>query len=152
MAKVILPLMSEAARGKFGGSIFNQWRSIQYAKRWASPTNPGTPAQLARRAALTTFTRSWATLTNAQRDELGRATFEDGLDREAIAHHWPERIHQLQRTDCHTQGQRNHNAACSLSSCGDRHSHNRSAWSNHNRDHGRLDRPGQWERVNCVLG
>ena len=67
MAKVILPLMSEAARGKFGGSIFNQWRSIQYAKRWASPTNPGTPAQLARRAALTTFTRSWATLTNAQR-------------------------------------------------------------------------------------
>ena len=68
MAKVILPLMSEAARGKFGGSIFNQWRSIQYAKRWASPTNPGTPAQLARRAALTTFTRSWATLTNLQRE------------------------------------------------------------------------------------
>lgn len=68
MAKVILPLMSEAARGKFGGSIFNQWRSIQYAKRWASPTNPGTPAQLERRAALTTFTRSWATLTNLQRE------------------------------------------------------------------------------------
>ena len=68
MAKVILPLMSEAARGKFGGSIFNQWRSIQYAKRWASPTQPRTPAQLDRRAALTTYTRLWATLTQAQRD------------------------------------------------------------------------------------
>ncbi len=67
MAKVLNPLMSGAARGKVGGIIFNVWRGLATVKIHKSPAQPRTARQLAVRSYITTLSRAWAGLTDAQR-------------------------------------------------------------------------------------
>jgi hypothetical protein len=59
--------MSEAARGKAGSLIFNQWRSLNTVKMFRSPTQPNTPAQLTARTLLTEASQAWAGLTVERR-------------------------------------------------------------------------------------
>lgn len=68
MAKLVNPLLSGAARGKANGQVYNSWRGIAYSKKFTSPAQPRTSAQLVARALLTTFVASWKTITQAQRD------------------------------------------------------------------------------------
>lgn len=68
MAKVIMPLMSDEARGKMSGLIYNTWRGISTVKSFTSPANPKTSAQMTARARLQSFTAGWKNLTQAQRD------------------------------------------------------------------------------------
>lgn len=67
MAKVILPLMSSAARGKVGPLVFNQHRGFNVVKGFRSPTQPNTPAQLNARARLATYSTAWASLSPTER-------------------------------------------------------------------------------------
>lgn len=59
--------MSGAARGKVGGIIFNVWRGLATVKIHKSPAQPRTARQLAVRSYITTLSRAWAGLTDAQR-------------------------------------------------------------------------------------
>jgi len=67
MAKVINPLMSQAARGKVGGIVFNQWRGFAVVKGLRSPTQPNTPAQLNARARLASCSAAWGALSSTER-------------------------------------------------------------------------------------
>lgn len=67
MAKVILPLGSQAARGKVSSWIYNTWRGLNTVKSFAVPTNPQSTRQLLTRGYLTTLSRAWAGLTAGQR-------------------------------------------------------------------------------------
>lgn len=68
MAKVMNPLNSVEARGKFGGVIYNSWRGISYVKAFKSPVNPKTVKQSAIRSILADLTENWRGITQAQRD------------------------------------------------------------------------------------
>lgn len=67
MAKVLNPLMSNEARGKMNGLVFNTWRGISTVKTFKSPTQPQSAAQLVMRNLMSTFSRKWQALTAAQR-------------------------------------------------------------------------------------
>ncbi len=67
MAKVIMPFMSAAARGKLGPLVANQWRGFNTMKLFRSPTQPNTAAQLAARSRMATFSSAWAALSAVQR-------------------------------------------------------------------------------------
>lgn len=66
--KVRAPLHSVDVRGRFGVAIvFSIWRGANYARTFTIPTNPRTARQLSIRAFLTTASRAWNALTDAQR-------------------------------------------------------------------------------------
>lgn len=66
--KVRAPLHSIDVRGRFGVAlVFSIWRGANYARTFTIPTNPRTARQLTIRAFLTTASRAWNALTNAQR-------------------------------------------------------------------------------------
>lgn len=67
MAKVLNPLMSNEARGKVNGLIYNTWRGISTVKTFKAPTKAKTPLQLAIMAKMTTISKAWGNLTNSQR-------------------------------------------------------------------------------------
>lgn len=67
-AKVINPLLSVEARGRFGGIVYNTWHGISYAKAHSGPNQPNSAAQLAARARLVTVGADWRDLTQVQRD------------------------------------------------------------------------------------
>jgi len=68
--RVRAPLHSIDVRGRFGsGVIFSIWKGRNYAKKMAIPTNPESTRQLAIRGILTTQTRAWGDLTDAQREQ-----------------------------------------------------------------------------------
>lgn len=67
MAKVVAPLGSQEARGRVGMFIYNTYRGIATVKSFSSPNQPGTLKQANAKARLTTITRAWQSLTNAQR-------------------------------------------------------------------------------------
>lgn len=67
MAKVLNPLSSEDARGKFGSVIvFTGWRTIKVVRSRVSPTNPRSTRQLDVRAILAGLSTAWASLTSGQ--------------------------------------------------------------------------------------
>lgn len=68
MAKVINPLLSVEARGRFAGLVYNTWHGISTVKAHSGPNQPNSAAQLAARARLTTITAQWRALTQANRD------------------------------------------------------------------------------------
>lgn len=65
--KLVNPLMSTEARGKLGGVVYNTWRGTRYAKIQSSPAQPRSSEQLQIRAILSLLSRSWQSLTAAQR-------------------------------------------------------------------------------------
>ena len=65
MAKVLDPLHSTEARGKFGGMIFNTSRGTRYVKMMTSPAQPRSKKVLDARAMNTRFVRAWAALSAA---------------------------------------------------------------------------------------
>lgn len=66
--KVRAPLHSIDVRGRFGVAlVFSIWRGANYARTFTIPTNPRTPRQLTIRAFLTTASRAWNLITDAQR-------------------------------------------------------------------------------------
>lgn len=66
--KVRAPLHSIDVRGRFGVAIvFSIWRGANYARTFTVPTNPRTARQMIIRALLTTASRAWNALTDAQR-------------------------------------------------------------------------------------
>lgn len=67
MAKVMNPLMSSEARGKVGGTVYNTWRGIRYAKQNTSPAQPRSQRQLLIRGYMTRLTRLWGVLDAAER-------------------------------------------------------------------------------------
>lgn len=67
MAKVLNPLSSENARGKFGPIIvFTGWRTIKVVRSRVTPTNPRSSRQLDVRAILASLSTAWASLTANQ--------------------------------------------------------------------------------------
>lgn len=67
MAKLLNPLSSENARGKFGNVIvFTGWRTIKVARSRVTPTNPRSTRQLAVRAIMSSLSTAWASLTSGQ--------------------------------------------------------------------------------------
>ena len=67
MAKLLNPLLSSEARGKFGGTVYNTWRGIAYAKEGTAPAQPRTSKQLAIRALMIILLAAWRELTPAER-------------------------------------------------------------------------------------
>jgi len=67
-AKVINPLLSVEARGRFAGLVYNTWRGISTVKAHSGPNQPNSAKQLYARALLTTITAEWRALTQGNRD------------------------------------------------------------------------------------
>lgn len=67
MAKVTNPLFSSEARGRVGGIVFNTWRGAHTVKVKISPAQPRSARQTAVRAYVTTLSKAWAVLSDAQR-------------------------------------------------------------------------------------
>lgn len=66
--KIRSPMHSIDARGKFGASlVFAIWRGLNYVRSLTIPANPQTTRQMLVRGYLTTLSRSWAALSDAQR-------------------------------------------------------------------------------------
>jgi hypothetical protein len=67
MAKVTNPLMSNEARGKFAGLVYNTWRGMSTVKVFKAPVKAKTALQLAIMAKMTVISKQWALITAAQR-------------------------------------------------------------------------------------
>lgn len=68
MAKLLNPLMSNEARGKMNGLIYNTWRGISTVKTFKAPTKAKTALQLAIMAKMSVISKAWQNLTQSQRD------------------------------------------------------------------------------------
>ena len=67
MPKVKNPLMSLEARGGIGGLVYNTWRGINTVKTNTSPTGQGSAGRLAAQALLSTISKKWQNLSDADR-------------------------------------------------------------------------------------
>ena len=67
MAKISPGPMAAAISGSMGGTVFSHNKGGPYIRARAIPTNPGSTKQLNARARLSTYSQSWQTLTDAQR-------------------------------------------------------------------------------------
>ena len=76
MAKVVMPFMSAAARGKLGPLVANQWRGFNTMKLFRSPTQPNTAAQLAAPSRSSTFSSAWAALDANERAAWQRSAMD----------------------------------------------------------------------------
>jgi hypothetical protein len=67
--KLRSPIHSIDARGRFADAlVLGIWRGINWARKFVVPTNPQSLRQSIVRKNLVAVTRSWATLTPAQRE------------------------------------------------------------------------------------
>lgn len=77
--KVVGPMFSVDARGGMWGTVvFSIWRSINYIRAFAMPTNPQSPRQILIRSLLTTAARAWGLLTDIQRENWDDAGAQMG--------------------------------------------------------------------------
>jgi hypothetical protein len=68
MAKVMSPLYSAKASGKFMAMVFQTWRGLAVVREFEAPTQPRTPRQMTVRAIFTAISQYWAnTLTEGLR-------------------------------------------------------------------------------------
>lgn len=67
MVKLLDPLGSTEARGAIGGTVYNTWRGISYARIKVTPANPNTPARLASRACAKLCTLRWQLISDLHR-------------------------------------------------------------------------------------
>lgn len=64
MAKVVGPLMSVAASGKFAGSmVYSTWKGRPYVRQLVTPANPKSEKQTGIRSCMKFLARWWATLS-----------------------------------------------------------------------------------------
>lgn len=68
MAKVKFSALISEMRNKLNGSVFARNRGGAYLRTKVTPLNPQTSAQVAQRSLLASFSQSWRTLTEAQRE------------------------------------------------------------------------------------
>jgi hypothetical protein len=68
MAKVKFSALISEMRNKLNGSVFSRNRGGAYLRTKVTPTNPQTLAQVQQRSLLTSFSQSWRSLTEAQRE------------------------------------------------------------------------------------
>jgi len=68
MAKVKFSALISEMRNKLNGSVFARNRGGAYLRTKVTPLNPQTAAQVAARSLLASFSQSWRTLTEAQRN------------------------------------------------------------------------------------
>jgi hypothetical protein len=91
MVKLIGPLFSVRAHGHFGKSItYATNGDTQYAKNYAVPTNPRSPAQTRVRMNTAFLSKAWKNLTIAQQNTWGPAA----------AHTRLSPYHEYLRTNC----------------------------------------------------
>jgi len=64
MARVSLPIQSEAARGKLGSKVYIAWRGLETVRIKVAPTQPRTSRQLDVRNILTGVIREYGNLTD----------------------------------------------------------------------------------------
>jgi hypothetical protein len=68
MAKVMTPLMSGKASGRFMQMVFQAWRGLAVVREFEAPTQPHTARQMAVRAIFSAISKYWAgTLTEGLR-------------------------------------------------------------------------------------
>lgn len=67
MPKVKNPLLSLEARGGIGGLVYNTWRGINTVKTNTSPTGQGTPKRLAAQGLMSTISKLWSAISDANR-------------------------------------------------------------------------------------
>jgi hypothetical protein len=68
MAKVKFSALISEMRNKLNGSVFARNRGGAYLRTKVTPLNPQTAAQVAARSLLASFSQSWRSLTEAQRN------------------------------------------------------------------------------------
>jgi hypothetical protein len=68
MARVTYGNIVAEARGKVGGVVFSRNTGGAYVRAKVSPVQPRTPAQLNQRGRLSSMSKLWGTLTQAQRE------------------------------------------------------------------------------------
>ena len=69
MAKVTAPLFGFSASGRLNKAlVYGSWRGIKYARMYAVPSNPRTPAQIAHRALFSAAVADWKELSPAEKD------------------------------------------------------------------------------------
>ncbi len=74
MAKVIAPLFGFSARGKLDKSlIYSSWKGINYVKKYVTPANPKTPAQVAHRNLFSQAVSSWKSLADDEKSAWNNA-------------------------------------------------------------------------------
>ena len=67
-ARISLGSNLDAIRGKLGGVVYSQSRSVATQRKRLKPRNPQTPYQTAIRANMSQYSKSWADLTDNQRN------------------------------------------------------------------------------------
>lgn len=66
--KIRAPMHSVDARGRFGsGVVMSIWRGLNYARIFTLPTNPRSTRQIVIRGLMTSASRAWNALTDANR-------------------------------------------------------------------------------------
>jgi len=68
MAKVIAPLFGFSASGRINKAlVYGSWRGIQYARMYATPSNPRTPSQMAHRSRFSAAVADWQQLDETEK-------------------------------------------------------------------------------------
>jgi len=68
MGKVQFSAAISEIRGKIGGGVFSKNRAGAYIRKKVTPVNPKSVGQIAKRALMATYSQTWRTITQAQRD------------------------------------------------------------------------------------
>lgn len=66
---LVKPSIAGELSGKIAGTVYARNRAGSYARSWAKPVNPNSPAQSDRRSSFGYTSSMWGMLTEAQRDE-----------------------------------------------------------------------------------
>lgn len=81
--KIRAPLHSIDVRGRFAvGLVFSNWKGLSYARSFTVPVNPRSTRQVVIRGLITTASRAWAGLTDANRTSF--ETYAAGLSRKNV--------------------------------------------------------------------
>jgi hypothetical protein len=76
MAKIMSPLYSAKASGKFMAMVFQSWRGLAVVREFEAPTQPNTARQVSVRAIFTEISKYWAnTLTEGLRQAWANFVF-----------------------------------------------------------------------------
>jgi len=76
MPIVRTPLYSEKASGKFATQVFQAGKRRTISRRYVSPPDPATPAQLDHRAIIATLSTLWRALSPSLRDAWNAAAYD----------------------------------------------------------------------------
>lgn len=101
MVKLVNPLQSTEARGKLGGTVYNTWRGIRYAKTHTPPSNQSAPLRQEAKQRVINAAQRWKTITSSQRSEWNNYANEHTLDdwtgspKRIAGFHWYVKINTI---------------------------------------------------------